>query len=45
MNSPENLVQSSVMEMGLSDHVLIYCSRKRVFKIKLNLTKVNEKLL
>ena len=28
-NSPEKVIQSGVIEMGLSDHGLIYCSRKR----------------
>ena len=30
-NSPEKVIQSGVIEMGLSDHGLIYCSRKRYF--------------
>ena len=27
-DSPEKVIQSGVIEMGLPDHELIYCSRK-----------------
>ena len=30
-NSSENVIQSGVIEMGLSDHELVYCSKKRHF--------------
>ena len=35
-NYPEKIIQSGVIEMGLSDHELIYCSRKT------SLLKLNE---
>ena len=35
MSSPEKVIQSGVNEMGLSDHELIYCSRKTPL-LKLN---------
>ena len=35
-NSPEKIIQSGVIEMGLPDHELMYCSRKR------SLLKLNE---
>ena len=35
-NSPEKVIQSGVIEMGLSDHKLVYCSRKT------SLLKLNE---
>ena len=28
MNSPDNVSQSGVIDLGLSDHDLIYCTRK-----------------
>ena len=34
-NSPEKFIQSCVIEMGLSDQELMYCSRKTSF-LKLN---------
>ena len=34
-NSPEKLIQIGAIEMELSDHKLIYCSRKTSF-LKLN---------
>ena len=41
-NSPGKVIQSSVIEMGLSfDHQLIYCSRKMFW----NFTKVNDEKL
>lgn len=30
-NSPDSLIQSGVIEMGSSDHELIYCSKKNAF--------------
>ena len=35
-NSPEKFIQSGVIEMGLSDHETVYCSRKT------SLLKLNE---
>ena len=35
-NSPEKVIQSGVIEMGLSDHEIVYCSRKT------SLLKLNE---
>ena len=34
-NCPQKLIQSGIIEMGLSDHELIYCSRKTL-PLKLN---------
>ena len=36
MNSPEKVIQSGVIEMGLSDHEFVYCLRKT------SLLKLNE---